>query len=242
MDLKLSSECCSKLVFMRSIDSTNDYLCREASVDIELWPDFSVLCAAEQTAGRGRNQRLWQSPAGSSLSASILIRNPQGPAHFYGMLLAIAFTESLISQGVQAGLKWPNDILVNERKIAGVLGSVNKEFLVVGIGVNLLQIDLDDTDSVQNLGLDADYDLQLSKILFNFFRAQENFDSEGAQSVVAKLRNVSHTLGKKVRVQTDSGNFTGVATEIDSTGMLVLDNGKHRISGGDILHLRGETF
>jgi len=241
MDLNLSSEFCNKLIFLPTVDSTNDFLITEASADAQSWPDLSVVCAAEQTAGRGRNQRVWESPAGSSLSVSILIRNSTEAGHWYGMLLAVAFVESLISQGVSAGLKWPNDVLVNERKIAGVLGSTHEGFVVVGIGVNLLQIGLEQTESIENLELNADYDLQLSKILRNFEQSRAEFESEGKQPLLTKLRDVSHTLGKRVRVQTDSGERLGIATEIDSDGMLVLNQGEHRISAGDILHLRGET-
>ena len=241
MKLNLSSKVCNKLVFFQTVGSTNDYLADAATEDSESWPDFSVVCAEEQTAGRGRNQREWLSPAGSSLSVSILIRNPSEAAHWYGMVLAVALTESLISQGVQAGLKWPNDVLIDEKKIAGVLGSAHHGFVVIGIGVNLLQIDLEHTESIENLQLNTDYDFQLSKLLEKFSKIRNNFESAGKQQLLAKLREVSHTLGKKVRVQTDAGELLGVATEIDSDGMLVMNQGEHRISAGDILHLRGET-
>ena len=241
MDLNLSAAVCKKLVFLQTVGSTNDFLAAEANADFQSWPDFSVVCANEQTTGKGRNQRAWLSPAGASLSVSILIRNPSHAAHWYGMLLAVALTESLISQGTRAGLKWPNDVLVGERKIAGVLGSAHKDLVVVGIGVNLLQIDLEQTESIENLGLNTDYDFQLSELLKNFAIIRSNFESAGKHQLLAKLRDVSHTLGKKIRVQTDAGEIVGVATEIDSSGMLVLNHGEHRISAGDILHLRGET-
>ncbi len=241
MKLNLSSKVCHRLVFLQTVGSTNDYLADAATTDSESWPDFSVVCAREQTAGKGRNQREWLSPAGSSLSVSILIRKPSEAAHWYGMVLAVALTESLISQGVQAGLKWPNDVLVDEKKIAGVLGLAHQEFVVVGIGVNLLRVDLEQTESIENLQLNTDYDFQLSRLLERFVAIRNNFESAGKQQLLAKLREVSHTLGKKVRVHTEAGELTGVATEIDSEGMLVLNQGEHRISAGDILHLRGET-
>ena len=241
MDLNSSSEFCNKLVFLPTVGSTNDFLISEASANAQSWPDLSVVCAAEQTAGRGRNQRVWESPAGSSLAVSILIRNPSGPAHWYGMLLAVSMVESLTAQGAQAGLKWPNDVLVNEQKIAGVLGSATAEFAVVGIGLNLFQIGLEQTESIENLQLDTNYDFQLAEILRNFSQLRASFESVGKQPLLTKLREVSHTLGKRIRVQTDSGEIVGIATEIDSDGLLVLNQGEHRISAGDILHLRGET-
>ena len=122
-----------------------------------------------------------------------------------------------------------------------MVGSTHEGFGLVGIGVNLLQIGLEQTESIENLELNADYDLQLSKILRNFEQSKAEFESEGKQPLLTKLRDVSHTLGKRVRVQTDSGERLGIATEIDSDGMLVLNQGEHRISAGDILHLRGET-
>ena len=239
MDLNLSSHHSNKLVFFEKIGSTNEFLLQNAEVDAIEWPDLSVVCAGQQTSGRGRNQREWKSPEGSSLSCSILVRNPKGAAHWYGILLAMALTRSLKDQGVQAGLKWPNDVLVAENKIAGVLGQASADFLVVGIGLNLRPIEIENSVSLEELNLDLDFDFQLSRLLAEFVSLRSQFEVSSVAAVLEELREISHTLGRKVRVTTEAGILEGRATDIDSQGRLVLDRGAQTVSAGDILHLRG---
>ena len=239
MDLNFSSPHSSKLVFFEQIGSTNQYLLEKAVSDFDSWPDGSVVCAAEQTAGRGRYERDWKSPAGSSLAFSVLIRNPKGAGHWYPMLLAISLVRSLSSQGVEAGLKWPNDVLVAEKKLSGLLGQSSTDLLVLGMGVNLKPVGIADSVSVSELGLDHSFDLQLAGILREFAGLRELYESGGLAAILGELRRISHTLGRRVRVTTENGALEGVATGIDDQGRLVLDNGRDVISAGDILHLRG---
>lgn len=239
MDLNLSSAYSPKLVFLEQVGSTNQYLIENAVLGQTEWPDFSIVCAGQQTAGRGRNQRQWESPAGASLSCSILIRNPKGAAHWYGILLAMALAQSLNLQGANAGLKWPNDVLVEDKKIAGVLGQANADYLVVGIGVNIQSVDIDNSVSLAELNLDTGFDFQLAGLLREFTGIRQDYELSGVTAVLEQLKNISHTLGRNVRVTTEVGILEGTATDIDSQGRLVLERGKHTISAGDILHLRG---
>lgn len=239
MDLNLSSAFANKLVFFQKLSSTNDFLLREAQENPSDWPDFSVACAGTQTAGKGRNQREWQSPEGASISCSVLVRAANAPAHWYGILIAMALTRSLREQGVDAGLKWPNDVLVNERKIAGVLGQAGTDMIVVGIGINLLPVEIENSVSIQQLGLTVDFDSQLAQVLREFVELRQQFEIESTSAIVGELRDISHTLGREVQVVTDSGKTRGFATDIDEQGRLVLDQGKLIVSAGDILHLRG---
>lgn len=238
MDLNLSSAYSPKLVFLEQVGSTNQYLIENAQLGDSPWPDFSVVCAAQQTAGRGRNQRQWESPVGASLSCSILIRNPKGAAHWYGILLAMALAKSLNLQKVKAGLKWPNDVLVEERKIAGVLGQATADYLVVGIGLNIQSVDVENSISLAQLKLNTSFDFQLAGLLKEFIRIRQDFELSGVTAVLEQLKDISHTLGRNVRVSTEAGILEGIATDIDSQGRLVLDRGQ-TISAGDILHLRG---
>lgn len=239
MDLNLSSAYSPKLFFLEQVDSTNQYLIENAQLSETEWPDFSVVCAGQQTAGRGRNQRQWESPAGASLSCSILIRDPKGPAHWYGILLAMALAESLKLQGADAGLKWPNDVLVQDKKIAGVLGQSTTDFLLVGIGVNIQPVGIENSISLAELELETSFDFQLAGLLKEFLKIRNEFELAGVTAVLEQLKEISHTLGRKVRVTTEAGILEGTATDIDSQGRLVLDRGAQIISAGDILHLRG---
>lgn len=239
MQLNLSSAHSSKLVFFDQLGSTNQYLLEQAGFSSDSWPDQSVVCAGHQTAGRGRNDRQWESPAGASLASSILIRKPVGQAQWYGILLAMSFAKSLRLQAVDAGVKWPNDVLVDEQKVAGVLGQAASEYLVVGIGVNLKPVDIQGSTSLAELALNQDLDTQLAGLLSNFAEFRQSYERDGVTAILEELRDLSHTLGRRVKVTTESGVIQGMATNIDNQGKLELDHGRVRISAGDILHLRG---
>jgi BirA family biotin operon repressor/biotin-[acetyl-CoA-carboxylase] ligase len=239
MELNLSRAFANKLIYFDQLESTNSFLMQKASDDIAHFPDMTVVSTAWQTAGRGRNNRQWISSKGSSLASSILIRKPVGDAHWYGILLALAAVKSLRGQQVDAGLKWPNDVLVQERKLAGILGQSRMDYLVIGIGLNLSSVEIENSISLSELSVTADYDLQLASILENFAALRKEFETLGVAAVLGDLRSLSHTLGKRIRVNTGQGHFEGVATDIDNQGRLVLDNGSKTVSAGDILHLRG---
>ena len=239
MELNLSAGFANKLLYFDQLDSTNEFLMKKASDDARQFPDMTVVSTSWQTAGRGRNERQWVSPMGSSLASSILIRKPASAAQWYGILLALAAVKSLRGQQLDAGLKWPNDVLVQERKLAGILGQSGGDYLVVGIGLNLSAVDIENSISLSELAVKTDYDLQLSSILENFSELRREFETNGVSAVLDDLRSLSHTLGKRIRVTTDQGQFEGVATDIDTQGRLVLDHGDKTVSAGDIVHLRG---
>ena len=119
------------------LDSTNRYLVDEARAGA---PAGTVVVADHQTAGRGRLGRTWVAPPGASLLTSVLLR-PQLPAERRHLLVAaagLAMAEAVESEtGVVAGLKWPNDLLVGDRKLCGVLAEAAADALVVGLGVNV---------------------------------------------------------------------------------------------------------
>lgn len=238
MLLNLSSAHSSKLVFFDQLGSTNQYLLEQAGLDSDSWPDQSVVCAGHQTAGRGRNDRQWESPAGASLACSVLIRNPSAEAHWYGILVAMSLAKSLRAQGVDAGIKWPNDVLVNEKKIAGVLSQAANNYLVAGIGVNLREVDIEGSISIAELALDENFDFQLAALLSNFVALRKSYERGGVSEILEELREISHTLGLMVRVRTEKGVVEGVATNINHQGKLEIDNGRETVFAGDILHLR----
>ena len=239
MDLFLSSALTPKLIHFDQIGSTNDYLLRQAVAEPLDWPSGSVVCASEQTKGRGRNQRAWESPAGSSLSFSVLIRDPQIPPHWYGILMAMAATTSFRGQGAEAGLKWPNDVLVKDKKLAGILGQSTDNYLVVGLGLNLSRVDIAGSTCVEEIGLNSDYDYQLAGILAAFNQLLDRQKTVGLSQLLPELRDLSHTLGRRVRITLEGQDVEGLATGIDSEGRLVLDQGRVTVSVGDIVHLRG---
>ncbi|HUK94547.1 MAG TPA: biotin--[acetyl-CoA-carboxylase] ligase [Gaiellaceae bacterium] len=104
-------------------------------------PEGAVAVAEEQTAGRGRLRRAWEAPRGSSILCSILLRPPPGPdlaqLSLVGGLAAAEAVEDAL--GLAAQIKWPNDVMVNRRKVAGVLAESREDVVVLGIGINVSQ-------------------------------------------------------------------------------------------------------
>src|SRR5450830_1422873 len=155
----LSAHGIARLDVVDSTGSTNADLLRGVSVDPRAWPDLSVLTAEYQSAARGRLDRQWEAPARSSVSVSIVLRpvNADGrplPTNSYSwlsLLGALALREALLeTAGIPAELKWPNDVLVRGKKIAGILaqlgplgnGAVPPVILGTGLNVTLTEPEL----------------------------------------------------------------------------------------------------
>lgn len=126
-----------RLLIRETVDSTNDDLralaCGGAA-------DGLVLLALRQTAGRGRRGAAWFSPAGESLAISILVRPQESKALWPRLALAagLAIAEAVESFGPPTGIKWPNDVWIGRRKVAGILVDAGSDFAIVGIGLNVL--------------------------------------------------------------------------------------------------------
>lgn len=205
-----------------------------------------VVVADEQTGGRGRLDRAWDSPPGG-IWASVLCRSDIPPAHAPVVTLAaaVAATEAAREVGVDARIKWPNDLLVptedGEKKLAGILTEMEGEadrvsWVVVGIGINVCEEGLPEGAT----GLLAHTD-KLDRRVF-VQRLLERFDSllNESGTVVSTWRDHALTLGRRVRVETPTGEIVGRAVDIEFPGTLVVetDDGRRRVHAGDCEHLR----
>src|SRR6056297_1639751 len=128
------------ILYFDTIDSTN----KKAKGIAETSPDGTVVISKEQTAGRGRLGRNWSSPKGSSLLISILLKPEIDPSKVSNITLvgAVALVKTLEDLGIEGLIKWPNDIIINGKKIAGILTEMSAEinqvnYIIMGIGVNL---------------------------------------------------------------------------------------------------------
>ncbi|MFA5884086.1 MAG: biotin--[acetyl-CoA-carboxylase] ligase [Acidimicrobiia bacterium] len=231
-----------------SIDSTNRYLLDEARAGA---PDGVVAVADHQTAGRGRLGRTWEAAPGSALLASVLLRPGVGPAHLglvtmaTGLALGDAVREVA---GVTAGLKWPNDLVVDDRKLAGLLAEADLghgvvRAVVVGVGCNLAPaaIPPDLADVATACEIEAGRPVDRDALLDAFLDAlAARLDDRAA--VPAAYRERSATLGRRVRVDLGGGRVVeGVAVAVGDTGTLVVrdDDGEElAVSVGDVVHLR----
>jgi BirA family transcriptional regulator, biotin operon repressor / biotin---[acetyl-CoA-carboxylase] ligase len=233
------------------IDSTNAYLQRQARQGA---PEGMVAVAVHQSAGRGRLDRRWEAPPGASLLVSVLFRPDLDLAelHLCTAAMALAAAEACRRvAGVGPVLKWPNDVLVGEEKLAGVLaeaafdgGPGGAVAVVVGLGLN---IDWPGPEGAGGTSLAAvgagtvDRPALLEALLDALSARRALLDSvAGRRAVVAELRNCCVTLGRRVRVALAAEVVVGVATEIDEAGHLVVRtaDGLRTVSAGDVVHLR----
>ena len=198
-------------------------------------PGRTVLAADLQTAGRGRLDRRWRAPAGTNLLVSLLLRD--GPEHPHQVVqrVALAARDAVAAvAGVDAALKWPNDLLVGRAKLAGVLAqagsSAGGAFVVVGIGINVGWA----PDGAARLG----EGVAPAEVLASMLVA---FDLLPAD-VTPAYRQHLDTLGRRVRVELPGGRaVVGCAVDVEADGRLVVldDRGtSHRIDTGDVIHLR----
>lgn len=223
------------------LDSTNRYLLDQSRLGA---PEGVVAVAGHQTAGRGRRDREWVSPPGASLLASVLWR-PQLPAerlHLLTFAMALAGAEACRSvAGFRPGVKWPNDLVVDDKKVAGILAEADLPVVVVGIGVNLnwpaeaLAGLGPATSANQVLGHHVDADELLRALLAELARLHGRWDD-----VASAYRGSCTTLGRLVRVDLDGESFTGTAADVTDEGHLLVDVGTclRTVAAGDVVHLR----
>src|SRR5207249_3161007 len=208
--------------------------------------DRTVVVADEQSAGRGRRGRTWRAPAGTSLLASILVRSrlPRPLLATLSPTAAVATAEALRRVApVLARVKWPNDVLVDGKKIAGILlesrVGAAAPVTILGIGVNLGQREFPPglagiaTSVALETGRSVDRDAMLAVLLEEFDAWRARLEGEGFAPVRERWRALSDTLGRRVTVDA----VTGVAQDLDHDGALLIDVGGtvQRVIAGEII-------
>jgi BirA family biotin operon repressor/biotin-[acetyl-CoA-carboxylase] ligase len=235
------------------IDSTNTYVLDQARQGAA---EGLVAVAEHQSAGRGRLDRRWESPPGANLLASVLLR-PDCTAddlHHCSGAVALAAADACAElAGVEPVLKWPNDLLVDGSKLAGVLAEADFEGtrvrgVVVGIGLNVAwpgPAEAGGTclDDAGRTAQPVDKGVLLDLLLERLGRRRPFLDHEaGRQALLEELRHRCATLGQRVRVTLPNEELTGAASAIDDAGHLVVEtrSGRRLVSAGDVVHLRPE--
>ncbi|WP_309127997.1 biotin--[acetyl-CoA-carboxylase] ligase [Microbacterium sp.] len=250
MRLERASSVASRLVVVAQSPSTNAEL-RELSHDRASWPHLSVLMTDTQTAGRGRLDRTWETPAGTALAVSVLLRDlPPGARERGWIPLAagVAMTDAVAAQlpGRHVGLKWPNDVLVDGRKICGILAEATSDAVIVGAGVNTAmtaeQLPVPTATSFAALGAEVDVDRLLADYLARLAGIIAGLGSGAAASALhADTTARCVTIGRRVRVLLPGGaELGGTAVRLDEDGRLVVDDGRaeRSVSAGDVVHVR----
>ena len=219
-------------------------------------PQGLVVATLDQRRGRGRLDRSWQLPPRSGLAVSLLLRPDEVPAARWPWLplLAGVALQAAVAQvsEIESTLKWPNDVLVGDRKLAGILleriDSTVGPAAVVGIGVNIaMSVEQLPVPAATSLAIEgaavepADLLVALLECSGRVYQQWCAAGGDPATALAAAYARVSSTLGARVRVQLPGGEeLTGIATGIDTAGRLLVDTGAAAvvIGAGDVVHLR----
>ena len=255
-----------------SIDSTNRALLAWAIAGHDdagtTIADGAVLIARSQTAGRGRLGRAWIAPPNSALLMTVLVDPMAMPIDRWPLLsfaMGVAVVDCASALGVDASLKWPNDVVVGDgtalhgyRKLAGILAESHvgerQRFVVVGIGINLVR----PTALDPALGPDAvptwlgdhaplgSREAFTAEVLMAFERSVSTLATDPSE-FVARYRSVCSTLGRIVEADLGGRRVVGAAVDVDPSGHLIVDvassagTERHVLSAGDVVHLRPAT-
>lgn len=207
--------------------------------------DGTVVVASSQRAGRGRRGRAWLDEPGANLLFSLLVRPRLPPAQWplLSLMTAVAVARALERVAdLGARLKWPNDILVDGRKVAGILLEsrlARQPVVVVGVGINLAQehfpaeLQARATSVRQAIGRVIEPDRVLSAVLEEIDTWRARLEGKGFHAIRAAWKTRSTTLGAWVRLDEVSGR----AVDLDEDGALVVDDGRtrHRVLAGELM-------
>jgi len=217
-------------------------------------PDGLVRITDHQTAGRGRLDRRWDAPPGTNLLVSVLVR-PRWTADRHPLVttaLAVATVDTLIGLGVNAAIKWPNDVVLvggpAPGKVAGILAELvagPPPAVVVGLGLNVGWPLPDDgppgATSLAATGTSVDRGDLLSSVLAGFEARLGDLEAaDGPERLRAAHWDRSATVGSVVRVEASDGPLVGTAVGLDLDGSLLVDagDGPVAVRAGDVVHLR----
>ncbi|MBD5402780.1 biotin--[acetyl-CoA-carboxylase] ligase [bacterium] len=239
-----------KILGLEEIDSTNNY----AKMNIDSFEDKTVIYAKRQNSGRGRLNRSWVDLGDGNLFMSIVLKPSNSFNEIYPNItqyLSVSLCKVLECYGLKPQIKWPNDVLIDGKKIAGILSETVMEGhllkgLVLGIGVNLNSCQKD-LESIENkiatslnleIGQDIDLNAFMAPLLNEFFANYDEFLNSGFKLIKDEYISRTCFLNKEIRVQVFNNIKTGVAKSINDKGELVLlsnDNNEFVLTIGDIL-------
>ena len=221
--------------FYETINSTN----LRAKLDADNGaPEGALVVADMQTAGRGRRGRTWSSPAGLNVYFTLILKPRYVPdkASMVTLVMALAVAEGIRETcGVEAGIKWPNDIVVNGKKVCGILTemSVEKDFIhhvVIGVGINvgLQEFAPELADTATSLQAECGRKVPKAALVANIMKAFEKYyesfrEKTDLSDLVDSYNKMLVNRGKTVRVLDPKGEYSGVAEGINELGELLVE-------------------
>jgi len=248
----------NRIYYFNTIDTTQNFAMKIASKEIE---DGSIIISKKQTGGRGRIKRKWKSPVGG-IWLSVIIR-PKFDVT-YATLVPIATSLALCiaiekTLKINTKLKWPNDVTLKGKKVAGVLidtsiTSNRIESMILGIGINFrintteLEKSIKKTPNFYGVATLVKENQDMSPLIKQFLleleKTLELINSEQIKKIKNGWTKRSSTIGRNVSIITDNGCISGKATKIDNDGGLVISKGKktERVLVGDVKERLVDTF
>lgn len=238
-----------KIYSYASIDSTNNIAYKMAEEGAD---EGSVIVAEEQKKGKGRIGRSWSSPKGG-IYFSLILRPGMVPTEVSKLTLVAAVSVAQAIReltGISALIKWPNDILVNNKKLCGILTELKAEqdqtsFVILGVGINVNTkpslLPKHATSITKELGRDFPKVDLMRKLLKNIETHYILFKNNKFKDIIGEWKDLSAILGSRVKVMDKAHNIEGMAIDVDEGGALIvrLDNGlNERILAGDIIKVR----
>jgi len=239
----------------QQIDSTNN---RARALGLADVAEGALVLAETQTAGRGRRGRRWHSPPGLNLYLSLLLRPalPPDQTSFVTLAAGVGSAEAVQRlSGLGPSIKWPNDLLVGERKIAGILtemetGPDRPSFVVLGVGLNVnLQAQEIPTELAERAGSLAlaanrtwDRVEVLAVLLEEMERTYQELISGGQDRIIERYKHFCRTIGREVRIVQGEGAWEGRALTVDDRGALVVrrstDDRIITVNAGEVMEVR----
>ncbi|WP_424447250.1 biotin--[acetyl-CoA-carboxylase] ligase [Microbacterium arborescens] len=244
-----------RLHVVEHTDSTNAHLRRDVEADPDAHPHLAALVTTDQREGRGRLDRSWTTPPGTALAVSVLLRVAAVPVHSRGwipLVAGLAMSDAVAAQlrNSTVGVKWPNDVLVDGRKISGILAEVlpgDAGDVILGAGVNTTMAEVDlpvsTATSFAAMGAAVDEDRLLADFLAGVRDHIAHLAVNGAdEGLRERVAAACVTLGEEVTVSLPGGEaLTGRAERLDEDGRLVVRTGEAEtaVGAGDVVHVRG---
>jgi BirA family biotin operon repressor/biotin-[acetyl-CoA-carboxylase] ligase len=252
--MQIKSDLWKDIIVYDSVESTNDLAMSLATRGV-IAPG-TVLVADRQTKGKGRLGRTWESPAGANIYMSLIIRPDLEPRDTTMLTVLSAVAGALALRrlcSLPISIKWPNDLVISNRKLGGILTEVRADpdrvaLAVIGMGINVNMYGRDLPESIRDIATSVRMETKKihprNEIIIQLLREFEHWYSilkkEGKKPLLDAWRNNSATLGRKVNVVMQDISLSGIAEDIDNNGMLILKmrSGKRKtICSGDISFL-----
>lgn len=236
------------IICFDSIGSTNDAARLKAQ---EGCSEGLAVIAEEQLSGKGRLGRKWVTPKYTSIAFSLVVKPDIKPEYAPGitLVMGLAVCRAIKNYtGLKARIKWPNDVIVNGKKVCGILtemsskiDAVNYIIIGTGINVNVQQFPDELKDMATSLSIETGKDISrkelLADILFEFEKLYNEFKENRLKNIINEFKSFSATLGQSVRVISVNDSFEGIAEDITDDGTLVVRQGDgttRRVISGDV--------